>query len=80
MVQHVNEKTPKIATAVLMLLCNLTREKCNANKVYEAFVNPTATLNLFIKLFSARNTQHDISFDYVSYLLSNLCQLHEVRM
>lgn len=80
MLLHINEKTPEIANAVLMLLCNLTREKNNANKVYDAFVNPSATLDLFIKLFSARNTQHDTNFDYISYLLSNLCQLHEVRM
>lgn len=80
MLVHVDEKTPEIANAVLMLLCNLTREKSNANKVYEMFVDPTATLGSFIKLFSARDTKHGTSFDYISYLLSNLCQLHEVRI
>lgn len=63
-----------------MLLCNLTREKNHANTIYEAFLDQTATLNSLIKLFITRDVKHEKDYDYISYLLSNLCQLHEVRM
>jgi hypothetical protein len=63
-----------------MLLCNLTREKNHANKLYEAFIDQTTTLKSLIKLFITRDIKHETNYDYVSYLLSNLCQLHEVRM
>lgn len=78
--RYIDEKTPEIAKAVLMLLCNLTREKNHANKVYEAFLDQTATLSLLIKLFTTQDVKHEKYYDYISYLLSNLCQLHEVRM
>lgn len=63
-----------------MLLCNLTREKNHANSVYEAFSDQTKTLESLIKLFMTRDVKNETNFDYISYLLSNLCQLHEVRM
>jgi len=75
--RYVNEQTPEVANAVLMLLCNLTREKNHANTVYRAFVDQIVILESLIKLF-ARNDESN--YDYISYLLSNLCQLHEVRM
>jgi len=77
--RHINEQTPEVANAVLMLLCNLTREKNNATVVYEAFTDQTTTLESLIKLFT-RNDEHERNYDYIAYLLSNLCQLHEVRM
>lgn len=79
MIRHVNQKNPEVSDAVLMILCNLTRDKNNANKVYEAFVDQTKVLESFIKLFCTE-VEHDTCYNYVSYLLSNLCQLHEVRM
>lgn len=63
-----------------MLLCNLTREKSHANKVYEAFMDQTKTLESLMKLFVTRDVDNETNYDYISYLLSNLCQLHEVRM
>lgn len=80
MLRYVDEKTPEVAKAVLMLLCNLTREKNHANKLYDAFIDQTATLKSLIKLFITRDIKHENNYDYISYLLSNLCQLHEVRM
>lgn len=79
-IRYVDQKTPEIANAVLMLLCNLTREKSHANEVYEAFIDQTTTLESLIKLFITQNAEHERNYDYISYLLSNLCQLHEVRM
>lgn len=78
--RYVDRKTPEIANAVLMLLCNLTREKSFASEVYKAFIDQTMTLNSLIKLFIMQDVEHDRNYDYISYLLSNLCQLHEVRM
>lgn len=63
-----------------MLLCNLTREKNHANKVYEAFLDQNKTLESLMKLFVTRDVDNETNYDYISYLLSNLCQLHEVRM
>lgn len=63
-----------------MLLCNLTREKHHASKLYEAFVDQTATMNALLKLFITRDVENESNYDYISYLLSNLCQLHAVRM
>lgn len=79
-IQYINEKTPEIASSVLKLLCNLTREKNHAIQVYEAFEDQTTTLELLMKLFVTRDVQDETNYDYISYLLSNLCQLHEVRM
>lgn len=77
--RYVNEQTSEVANAVLMLLCNLTREKNNAIVVYEAFTDQITVLETLIKLFT-RNDEKERNYDYVAYLLSNLCQLHEVRM
>lgn len=79
-IRHINPENPEVANAVLMLLCNLTREKNNANKVYDALVDQIKVLESFIKLFCTGDIKHGTCYDYVSYLLSNLCQLHEVRM
>lgn len=79
-VRYIDQKTPEIASSVLKLLCNLTREKNHAIQVYEAFGDQTTTLESFMKLFITRDVQHETNYDYISYLLSNLCQLHEVRM
>lgn len=65
---------------MLKFLCNLTREKSHAIKVYEAFLDQTSILETLVKLFTSRDDKHEGNYDYVSYLLSNLCQLHEVRM
>jgi len=48
--------------------------------VYEAFGDQTTILESFMKLFITRDVEHETNYDYISYLLSNLCQLHEVRM
>lgn len=79
LIQYIDKKTPEIANVVLMLLCNLTREKNHAIKLYKAF-NQTLTLESLMKLFITRDTEYEKNYDYISYLLSNLCQLHEVRM
>lgn len=79
-IQYIDKKTPEVANAALMLLCNLTREKSHANKLYEAFEDQTLTLELLIKLFITRDVINEAHYNYISYLLSNLCQLHEVRM
>lgn len=63
-----------------MLLCNLTREKNHANNLYKSFVNQSLTLESLIKLFIARDKENEKNYNYISYLLSNLCQLHEIRM
>lgn len=79
-IQYIDQKTPEIANVVLMLLCNLTREKNHANKLYETVINQTLTLQSLMKLFITQHTEHERNYDYISYLLSNLCQLHDVRM
>ncbi|XP_015363177.1 PREDICTED: protein HGH1 homolog [Diuraphis noxia] len=79
-IQYIDQKTPEIASSVLKLLCNLTREKNHAIQVYEAFGDQTTALESFMKLFITRDAEHETNYDYISYLLSNLCQLHEVRM
>ncbi|XP_026813105.1 protein HGH1 homolog [Rhopalosiphum maidis] len=79
-IRYIDQKTPEIANAVLMLLCNLTRDKKHANQVYEAFGDQITILESFMKLFITRDVEHETNYDYISYLLSNLCQLHEVRM
>ncbi|XP_060865155.1 protein HGH1 homolog [Metopolophium dirhodum] len=79
-IRYIDQKTPEIASSVLKLLCNLTREKNHAIQVYEAFGDQTTTLESLMKLFITRDVQHETNYDYISYLLSNLCQLHEVRM
>jgi len=63
-----------------MLLCNLTRDKNHAIQVYEAFGDKIIILESFMKLFITRDVEHESNYSYISYLLSNLCQLHEVRM
>lgn len=78
--QYVNQSTPDIANAVLMLLCNLTREKHHANTLFELLKDQTSTLDSLLKLFITRDVEYETNYDYISYLLSNLCQLHQVRM
>lgn len=78
--QYVNQSTPDIANAVLMLLCNLTREKHHANTLFELLKDQTAALDSLLKLFITRDVENETNYDYISYLLSNLCQLHQVRM
>lgn len=63
-----------------MLLCNLTREKNHASKMYGEFDDQTLMLETLMKLFILRDAKYETNYNYISYLLSNLCQLHEVRM
>ncbi|VVC36820.1 Protein HGH1 C-terminal,Armadillo-type fold,Armadillo-like helical,Protein HGH1 N-terminal [Cinara cedri] len=80
LLQYIDKETPEIANAVLMLLCNLTREKNHANKLYEAFLHNTLILESLMKLFITPDVKYEANYNYISYLLSNLCQLHEFRM
>lgn len=75
-----NKKTPRLTSAVLMLLCNLTRDQNNTIKVYKGFTDPLAMFQLLLDLFNIQDRDSKNNYDYISYLISNLCQLHEVRM
>ncbi|XP_050441206.1 protein HGH1 homolog [Adelges cooleyi] len=80
MIKFISSETPEIANAVLMFLCNITREKAHATQVYEKFIDPVTTLESLMKIFNTRDVKKENNYDYISYLLSNLCQLHEVRI
>lgn len=77
---YINATTPSLASAVIKLLCNVTRNQNNAIKVYKGFTDPLATFKSLLDLFNIQNQMIADNYDYISYLISNLCQLHEVRM
>ncbi|XP_050520100.1 protein HGH1 homolog [Daktulosphaira vitifoliae] len=80
MIEYINKEASQVANAILMLLCNLTREKNYAYIIFQSFDEPFKTLELLMKLFIMRDLKEEKNYDYISYLLSNLCQLHDVRI